>query len=502
MTLRLLKPIRVILSLTFFFSILFAFVDCRFFFSTTIAELVTFFQFLPSFLKFISLFTLASSGFLFVLLLTLLFGRVYCSCVCPLGTIHDLIPGIWKRIRKKKYKYQTPGRILAYSILLFIIASFIIGENFFINLLDPYGLTGKMLTALAKPALYFLHNIFSWVMLQFNNQSIHQIPIGKISIASFIFASGFFILIFILALFKNRWYCNLICPVGTLLGLVSRGSLLKITLDPEKCNHCHLCANVCKAGCIDTKNQFLEFDRCVACFNCIKACNNKAIAYRLSKPKTRISDKNGKLSRRKFMKRTIIGTAGLAGALTIEKVFSAKTKIKDPYPVTPPGSISYRNFSEHCISCHLCVSVCPTQVLQPVFFEYGLTGILQPKMDFRTNYCSLDCVECSQVCPSGAIKKLTKEMKYQTQIGISVYIKNLCVVVVNSSHCGVCARHCPVNAIEMVPYLDNLRIPRIDTKACIGCGACEYSCVANPEKAIYVESNHYHRIIKKTIARS
>ncbi len=500
---KLLKPIRVILSLVFFFFLLLGFMNWCDFFSTTVNQWITFFQFVPSFLKFMDLLTFASWGFLFVLLLTLLFGRVYCSSVCPLGTLHDLIIGAWKRIRNRKYKYQPPRRILAYSILFFLIATFVVRENFFINLLDPYGLAGKMFTGLFKPLFDFFADVFSGTTPPFGDRDILPEMMKRISTLSFLFALGLFLLIFILALFKNRWYCNSICPVGTLLGLVSRGSLVKITIDPDKCNHCRLCANVCKTGCIDTEKQIIEFDRCVACFNCLSVCRGKAITYRKPVSKKQTSRrKKGEISRREFIQKTIIGTTAIAGALTIEKIISNKTQSNTPRPVTPPGSVSYWNFSENCVSCHLCVSVCPTQVLQPAFFEYGLTGILQPKMDFRTNYCSPDCVLCSQVCPSGAIKKLSNEMKSRTQIGVSVFIKNNCQVVVNGSHCGICARQCPTNAIQMIPDPDGLQIPRVDTKACNGCGACEYFCPATPEKAMYVESNHYHRIIDRVTISS
>jgi len=499
MLLKLLKPIRIIFSLIFFFLILLLFVDFWIIFSATTIQSILFFQFVPSLLNFIDLSTLAFAGFLFVLMLTFLFGRVYCSTICPLGTIHDLIGGIWRRIKKKKYKYQRPRRILAYSILAITLATLIARENLFTNLLDPYGLSGKMLSALAKPAFNLLNNGFSRIFQLLNNYSIHSIPVRIISMPSFIFSLMIFLLIFTLALFKNRLYCNSICPVGTLLGIISKRSLLKITLNHNKCNNCGLCPDVCKAGCIDIQKQLLEFDRCVACFNCIGICKEKAIDFKISKIKRHTAiNKNTELSRRQFIQRTIIGTAGIAGLLTIGKILGTKSKINSIYPITPPGSISYWNFSGNCISCHLCVSVCPTQVIQPSIFEYGLTGMFQPKMDYHTSYCIYDCVICGQICPSGAIRELTREIKHRTQIGKSVFIKNMCIVVEKNTKCGVCAINCPTKAIKMIPFLDNLQIPSIDVKTCNGCGACEYFCPTKPEKAIYVESNKYHYLIQDT----
>lgn len=496
MLLKVLKPARTILSLILFFLILFVFINCWIIFSAKTIQSILFLQFVPSFLKFIDFFTIASLGFLFVLLLTVLFGRVYCSTICPLGTIHDLITGIWRRIKKKKFIYQQPRRIIAYCILAIAVTTLFVREPLFANILDPYGLTGKILSGLVRPAVYFLNNIFSRIFQQFNDYSIPSIHIRIISTAPFAFSLIIFLLIFVLALFKNRWYCNSVCPVGTLLGLVSRGALFKIILNQQKCNNCGICEDVCKAGCIDAQKKSLEFDRCVVCFNCFGACKEGAINYKISEPKLRhTTGKNIELSRRLFIQQTLIGTAGIAGLLAIGKTLNAKNKINTTCPVTPPGSISDLNFSGNCVSCHLCVSNCPAHVLQPSFFEYGLTGIFQPKMDFLTSYCLHDCVVCGQVCPSGAIRELSKEMKHRTQIGVPVFIKNICIVIEKKTKCGACAIHCPTKAIRMIPYLDNLQIPGIDEKTCTGCGACEYFCPAKPEKAIYVESNRYHHII-------
>jgi ferredoxin len=136
-------------------------------------------------------------------------------------------------------------------------------------------------------------------------------------------------------------------------------------------------------------------------------------------------------------------------------------------------------------------------VLQPAFLEYGLGGMFMPKMNYEASYCNFDCVVCTQVCPTEAIRPLTMEQKHRVQIGVSKLIKNICVVVEKKTACGACSEHCPTKAVEMVPYLGTLKIPEINEKLCVGCGACEHACPTKPVRAIYVEPLNYHRVAMK-----
>jgi ferredoxin-type protein NapF len=167
------------------------------------------------------------------------------------------------------------------------------------------------------------------------------------------------------------------------------------------------------------------------------------------------------------------------------------------YPVTPPGSVSQHHFTRACTACHLCVSACPTGVLQPSLFEYGLAGMMQPFMDYDVDFCNYECTRCSEICPNGAILPLTAEEKLTTQIGVVRFEKHNCIVHTDGTACGSCSEHCPTQAVKMVPYIGELTIPEIIPDICIGCGACEYACPVTPYKAIVVDGHLEHAIAQK-----
>jgi len=492
------KPLRVFFSIAFFLLTLFTFVDFAAIFSVKIINALLYLQFFPSLLKFIDVFTLGAAGFGFVLFFTFLFGRIYCSSVCPLGTLQDLVIGIKTRIkRKKRLRYQKSRHILQYTILGVLIAVLLIFHSiFFINLLDPYSLAGKIFNHLFRPVYLMGNNLIARGFQFMDNYLFYSVPVKIISLASFIFSLVTLTALVLLAVFRDRWYCNAICPLGGILRPVSKFSLFKIQINKDECTLCGSCVKVCKAGCIDIKNKNIEFERCVACFNCVGACPEGGIGYRLPIAH-RLSPVADHGSRRNFLKTSLIGTAGVAGLLSAKEAVAAGEKTESTYPVMPPGSVSYWHYTANCTACHLCVSACPAHVLQPSLFEFGLSGIFQPKMDFNTSYCNFDCVLCGEVCPTAAIFPQKKEDKQRIQIGVSVFVKNICVVVEKKTACGACSEHCPTKAVEMVPYLDKLKIPRVDSKICIGCGACEHACSTKPQKAIFVESNLYHHLAQK-----
>ncbi|MGA3014530.1 MAG: 4Fe-4S binding protein, partial [Bacteroidales bacterium] len=284
MRLFFLKKVRVVISLIFFIVILFVFVDFTGLFATRLIRTILYLQFIPSILKFIGVFSLAAGGFLFISILTMLFGRVYCSTICPLGTLQDIFTWLSKKLRiLKRIRFSKPNNLLRYSILGILLLVLCFSSIFFINLLDPYSLAGKIFSDLVRPVVYLGNNLLSRILQMFDSYSVYSVPIKIFSWPPVIFSFLFLGLIIYLAVYKGRWYCNNLCPVGTLLGIFARISVFKIKMDEEACTSCGLCAKECKAGCIDVKEKKVDFSRCIACFDCFKACPEEGIGYNLQK---------------------------------------------------------------------------------------------------------------------------------------------------------------------------------------------------------------------------
>ena len=259
------------------------------------------------------------------------------------------------------------------------------------------------------------NNLLESVFSRFGNYTFYQVDASIISISSFVIGLVTFLLIGFLAWKHGRTWCNTMCPVGTLLGFVSRFSLFKIRIDENKCTHCMICGTKCKASCIDSKNQKIDYTRCVDCFDCLGSCKEGALVYSLpaaTLKKKKRQEKEEQPSASDLSKRRFL-LAGLTTAAAAPKVMaqaqdalataSGKKSDKRLTPITPPGSISQAHLQAHCTSCHLCVSKCPSHVLKPAFMEYGLEGVMQPMMYFEKGFCNYDCTVCGDVCPNGCL---------------------------------------------------------------------------------------------------
>lgn len=420
---------------------------------------------------------------------TLLLGRLYCSVVCPLGIFQDFFNWLSKKIdKKKKYSYKPENPWLRWGVLAVLVIAWLLGFTFLVGLVEPYSAYGRMADELFKPVYLFGNNLLAAISEKAGSYRFFKVLISLKSISALVVAVLTLLVIGHISYHYGRTWCNTICPVGTVLGFFSRFSLLRIHIDKDKCNHCLACQRKCKAYCIDSVDQKIDYSRCVDCFDCIDACRQKAISYgpvRIRKPQSVKPAESIDESKRQFLKSTLV-IAALAPAALQAKVAGIKdTRV----PMSPPGSVSHKNLLDHCTSCHLCVSKCPSHVLKPAGMEYGLGGIMQPVMKFDDGYCNYDCNLCSQICPAGAIRPLTVEQKHATQPGHVVFNKDICVVNVNRTSCGACAEHCPVQALHMVPFEGGLTIPEANQELCVGCGGCEFIC---PVKAVHIEGNPVH----------
>lgn len=392
-----------------------------------------------------------------ILVVTVLVGRLYCSVVCPLGILQDIFTWFHKIIfgKKRKFRYSHPANALRYTILALFVLAMLVGMSGIAVLIAPYSAYARMVTGLHASGLV------QWVAV---------VTLVVIGLLSFI---------------MGRIWCNTICPIGSLLSLVSRYSLFGIRIDESKCVGCRKCEHACKAMCINIDHKTVDRSRCVDCFNCLAECKTGAVRFGLKDTKNLKDAKELKDdSRRKF----IAGTAAVGAALAVQAqeqkmdgglaAIAGKQVPERKTPLKPFGARSLKNFSQRCTACQLCVSQCPEKVLRP---STKLDSLMQPEMCYTNGYCRMACTRCSEVCPAGAIQPVTKEEKTAISIGVAVVLKDNCI------SCGTCARHCPSEAIQMVDSL-----PVVNESRCLGCGACEYYCPARPVTAIYVEGREVH----------
>lgn len=437
-------------------------------------------QFLPS------LFALNIAVIAGTLLITLLLGRLYCSVICPLGVMQDLIS---KLNRKKKFQYRAENKLCRFSLLALLISSQIVFGQVVIALIAPYSAYGRIVNAICS--------------------SIS----GSASLALLLVASVTLILIGVCAFFDGRRWCNSICPVGTILSLASRFSLWRPVIDESKCISCGKCARKCKSACIDPKAHKVDMSRCVVCFDCLDNCTVGAISYKFvgwgkssstkinsdrhSTDVNSVCDKQPDNKRRGFI---------ASAVLLLGSAFSAKAEKKLPSGlseliakqaptrserIVPPGADSVRNFYQHCTACQLCVQNCPNQVLYP---STDLEHLMQPQMGFAKGYCRPECNVCSQLCPTAAIRPIDVAEKLNIKIGTAHINLSLCLAAKEEAACGNCERHCPNGALRMIKVEGyKNKVPTISEEQCIGCGACEHLCPVRPISAITVDGLSTHR---------
>lgn len=479
-----LRITRIIIATLFFLLITFYFLDFAGILPDS-AHWLAKIQFVPALLS------LSVIILIVLTVLTLLMGRIYCSVICPMGVFQDVMSRISRLFakKKKKFTYSRPKTLLRWIVLAVTVLAFVFGISFVVGLLDPYSAYGRMITSIFKPAYMLCNNLLESIFSRQENYTFYKVDIAIRSILSLVIGSATFLLIGFLAWRNGRTWCNTMCPVGTVLGFLSRFSVFKIRIDLNKCTSCGICATKCKASCINVSTHAVDYSRCVNCFDCLEDCRQEAISFM---PSIAITRQGVDASKRRFM------TAGITTALVApQALLHAQSTLlstggkayKKKNPLTPPGSVSLEHFQENCTSCHLCVSKCPSHVLKPAFMEYGLEGMMQPTVDFEKGFCNFDCTVCGDVCPTAAIKPLTVQQKHVTQIGYVVFILENCIVHTDNTSCGACSEHCPTQAIAMVPYKDGLTIPQVDRDICVGCGGCEYVCPARPYRAVHIEGN-------------
>lgn len=422
-------------------------------------------QFLPSTLRVIAEASALNVGILAgLVVITLLFGRVYCSVICPLGALQDIVIRIGRKVRPKAgFKFSPERKSVRYGFLVLTVAALIAGVQLFVAFIAPYSSYGRIVRGVAG-----IGHGAPWAL----------ILTGVVML----------LLIVACAMLAGRIWCNAICPVGTMLGLIGRRSVFRIRIDEDKCVGCGSCARKCKASCIDAAGHKVDASRCVGCFDCIDDCKVGAISYSVAPPKAGGSRRDF-LSTGLFLAGAAVAKAQIQGGLAdIEPKRNPARKQR----ILPPGAQSEKHFYDRCTACQLCVTACPNDVLRP---STDMEHLLQPEAGYEKGWCRPECTACADVCPTGAILPLTAEQKTAVHIGTAHVHPGRCITEIDDVDCGNCERHCPTGAIRMVKVEGRKhKLPVVNEQLCIGCGACENLCPVRPVSAITVNGLQTHKI--------
>ena len=434
---------------------------------------------------------------LFFVVVTLLVGRTYCSVICPFGVMQDIFIWMGGKWKKNRFHYTKGWPWLRVAVLVLFVLLMVLGLNGIAILIAPYSAYGRIATNLFQPIYMWLNNLFAYFAERADSYAFYSVDVWVKSGVTLAVAAVTFVLVGFVSFRWGRVWCNSVCPVGTVLGFLSRFALLKPRIDTSKCNGCGKCARNCKAQCINPVDHTIDASRCVACMDCLDNCSQHAIEFRKGKAAV-VNDASVDASRRKFVVTTAAVGAAMAVQAQEKKVDGGLAALIDKkvperqVPLKPFGAQSLKNFSSRCTGCQLCVSECPQHVLRP---SQKLATMLQPEMAFDRGYCKPGCTKCSEVCPAGAIKHIDAAAKSAISIGHAITVPQNCLLA-QGVECNACSRHCPAAALSVVSdsATGHNRIA-VNEARCIGCGACEYYCPVRPFSAIYVEGREVHTTV-------
>jgi polyferredoxin len=454
---------------------------------------------------------------LVVLLPTMLLGRFFCGWICPLGSIHHFFSSLKSErkrgkqlIESNRYKrWQTTK----YYLLVAALIAAVLGTGV-IGWLDPFSLLVRSLGLSILPGTDYALNAVLGAMEHSRFASVQMVGSGL----HFIFGAlllGFkqpyfrqgiwlgILFIFLLALnFRvTRFWCRALCPLGALLGIVSRWSILGLVKSPESCEDCNRCLLRCQGGDDPIGGVPWRQPECHLCLNCIDECPEHGLQFKFFPAQKSIGVN---LQRRKVL----TGLAAGAAVVPLLRSTAGFAVERHERLLRPPGALDEEYFLSRCIRCGECMKVCPNNALHPALTEAGLEGLWTPVMVPRIGYCESSCVLCSQVCPTGAIWEITAKEKgwavsaaagaKPISLGTAFFDHGRCLPWAMATPCIVCEEWCPTSpkAIYLQPaevadaegHLQQVKQPFVDPHLCVGCGACEYACPVQDRPAVYVTS--------------
>jgi polyferredoxin len=460
---------------------------------------------------------------LVILLPTLLLGRFFCGWICPMGTLQHFVghmPSEAKRgkqrIERNRYKrWQT----IKYVVLLAGLVTAAFG-SMVIGWLDPFSLLVRSIGLSFLPAFDYAMRSALTLLEQSRVLWIRGFAAGTHAVLSALVLDArqahfeqslvlgvLFFAILAASLRVTRLWCRSLCPLGALLGFVSRWSVLGLEKDAKRCNNCHRCLLDCQGGDDPMGGAPWRKAECLMCMNCVGSCPEHALKFRFFRAKSDLAEQvaSPDLGRR----RTITGLAAGAVAVPLMRANTGMGKSRHERLLRPPGALDEEEFLSRCIRCGECMKVCPNNALHPTLEQAGIEGLWTPMMVPRIGYCEPSCVLCSEVCPTGAIWQITPKDKgwvvgvggaqnQPVRLGTAFYDRGRCLPWAMATECIVCEEWCPVSPkaidLEEAQVVDSsgktktVRRPSIDPHRCVGCGACEYACPLQDRPAVYVTS--------------
>ncbi len=503
---RVLQAVRIISQAVFFSLFLYLLIGAHYTGEDYIQSTVQrFFHFDPllAFVTFVSarLFFISFAFALFTVIVTVVFGRIFCGWICPLGAVHQSLSFIFKKTKfLKPPKEEKKSLSWKYFILIIVLSGALFGLDL-AGYLDPLSFLTRSFSVSVFPAAAYALSSLNGIIYEIGLTSIGRSLFQLLENWTFnvTFIHGFLVgLLFLGALALNAWkerfWCRYLCPTGALLGFLSRWNVLKLRIDEEKCIQCGLCTQHCETQANPFPREKWKSAECVYCETCASICPTGAIGFPLSgEPEKMTNLSNVNLSRRKLLLTTFVGMATVPLFRLTPVLKRASLKL-----IRPPGSLAENKFLAKCVKCGQCMRACPTNGLQPARGEAGPEGLWTPHLVPKIGYCEYYCSLCTQVCPTGAIQKLTIEEKNEIKIGSAWINKSRCIPYVLGKPCIVCEEHCPVSpkAIKLVEVETRLpdgktviqKGPVIDLETCTGCGICENKCPIMDDPAIRVTS--------------
>ncbi len=458
---------------------------------------------------------------LLILVPTLFLGRFFCGWICPMGTLQHFFANMpseakrgKQRIDSNRYKRWQTGK---YVVLIAGLIAAVFGSAA-IGWLDPFSLLVRSFGLSLLPAFNFavravlsplehshiaaikatgetLHTVLQFTVLDFRQQHFAQgLILGVL-----------FLAILVASLRVTRLWCRGLCPLGALLGAVSRWSVLGLHKDPAACDNCNRCLLSCQGGDNPIGGVPWRKAECLMCMNCVGSCPHDSLVFRFFRNEKEVASPD--LGRR----RTITGLAAGAAVVPLFRANTGLGKSRHERLLRPPGALDEEDFLSRCIRCGECMKVCPNTALHPTLYEAGLEGLWSPTLVPRIGYCEPSCVLCSEVCPTGAIWQITPREKgwvvgvgqsaaadQPVRLGTAFYDRGRCLPWAMATDCIVCEEWCPVSpkaiyvqeaqVIDSAGNTKTLKQPRVDPSRCVGCGACEYACPLQEHPAVYVTS--------------